>query len=668
MSTSPGLRVPDGTDGDRVVVAGRYRLDERLGVGGMSTVWRAEDLLLGRVVAVKELTFPVGASAADRAVMQERMRREGRAAAGLDHPDVVTVHDVVEEGATTFLVMQYVPARTLTEVVEQDGPLSRQATARVGLAVLGALRAVHARGVVHRDVKPSNVLVSSQDPADPVGRVLLTDFGIASVPGDQSLTSTGLLIGSPGYMAPEHARGDEPGPAADLWALGATLFTAVEGRPPYEGRDPMTTLALVMVGEHAPYLRAGLLAPVLEGLLQRDPAARTTADEAARALARVARTPSRAEVPPATVPPAAVAPDAPARTALLQLPGDGDDDDGDSDGDGDGDEDGDGDGSGRPPRTGTTPVPGAAPDRFRVVVGPRRRPRRRARRLLAAGLLVAALIGVVLAVVLVHAGGSDAPPPARSATSATSALPPLPADAATPDEQLSATVAALREATADDPAVVGAAGGEVLARLEEVARQQGPARRSAALLTAGAVATAVSEGTLARDVGERVGQVLDGVVRPDRLVDLVELVAHDPTAIGPAGPALLEELVALDHQVPADRTAEVAAALATTVTRAAEDDQVSPAFRDAALPTLRGLAEPGAYAALQALLADTERDPARVGPAAGEVLDSLRAAATLPVFEQGTEVGELLGLLRDQSRVTPAFRDQAVPVLTPLVR
>jgi hypothetical protein len=359
-----------------------------------------------------------------------------------------------------------------------------------------------------------------------------------------------------------------------------------------------------------------------------------------------------------------VAPDAPARTTALHVEGDG-----------------------RPSVTGAmsvtgatpvtgamsvtgaTPVAGATPDRPRVVVGPRRSPRRRARRLLAAGLLLAALLGTVLAVVLGRdGGGASEVPPSAGATSSAAALPPPPADPGTPGEQLRATVAALREATADDPAAVGAAGGQVLAALEEVGRQQGPARRSAALVTSGTVSAAVSEGTLAPEVGERVGQVLDGVVRPERLVDVVEMVAHDPPAIGPAGPALLDELVALDHQVPADQTADRAAALATTVTEAAEEGQVSEAFRDAALPTLRGLADPGAYQALQGLLADAERDPARIGPAADEVLAALRATATLPVFEQGTEVGELLGLLRDQSRVAPAFRDEAVPVLTPLVR
>ncbi len=238
------------------VVAGRYRLHEQLGSGGMGTVWRAEDFLLGRDVAVKEVIFPPGVSAEEHEVLRERTRREARAAAQLDHPGAVTVHDVVEESGATYLVMQYVPARTLSEVLREDGPLSPQRTAQVGIALLDALRAAHACDIVHRDVKPSNVLMCESGDGS-LGRVVLTDFGIASSPGDSRLTSTGLLVGSPGYISPERARGDVPGPGSDLWSLGATLFTAVEGRPPYEAEDAMATLTAVMVGQHAPYLRAG---------------------------------------------------------------------------------------------------------------------------------------------------------------------------------------------------------------------------------------------------------------------------------------------------------------------------------------------------------------------------------------------------------------------------
>jgi hypothetical protein len=268
------------------LVAGRYRLLAPLGSGGMGTVWRAEDIVLGRAVAVKEVTFPHGLSDEDRDVLRERTRREARAAARLDHPSAVTVYDVVEEDDAPYLVMELVEARTLSQVVRSDGPLSPQHAARVGLALLGALEAAHAQGIVHRDVKPGNVLLG--DGPGALERVVLTDFGIASSAGDSSITSTGLLLGSPSYIAPERARGQAPKPASDLWSLGATLFTAVEGRPPYDGGDPLTTVTAVVTGDHAPFEKAGPLQPLLEGLLERDPARRMTGAAARRALERVA--------------------------------------------------------------------------------------------------------------------------------------------------------------------------------------------------------------------------------------------------------------------------------------------------------------------------------------------------------------------------------------------
>jgi serine/threonine protein kinase len=278
------------------VIAGRYRLVAPLGSGGMGTVWRAEDELLGRAVAVKEVTFPAGLRDEDRDVLRERTRREARAAARLDHPSAVTVYDVVEEHGAPYLVMELVEARTLSQVVRTDGPLSPQRTARVGLALLGALEAAHRQGIVHRDVKPGNVLLGAED------RVVLTDFGIASSPGDSSITSTGLLLGSPSYIAPERARGQSPRPASDLWSLGATLFTAVEGKPPYDAGEPLLTVTQVVTGEHAPYVHAGPLEPVLEGLLERDPDRRLTAGHARAELERVAATPAPATMTAPTTP------------------------------------------------------------------------------------------------------------------------------------------------------------------------------------------------------------------------------------------------------------------------------------------------------------------------------------------------------------------------------
>ena len=285
------------------LVAGRYRLLAPLGTGGMGTVWRAEDTVLGRAVAVKEVTFPHGLSDEDRDVLRERTRREARAAARLDHPSAVTVYDVVEEDGRPYLVMELVEARTLSQVVRADGALSPERTARIGLDLLGALEAAHAQGIVHRDVKPGNVLLGG-GPGVPE-RVVLTDFGIASSAGDSSITSTGLLLGSPSYIAPERARGEAPRPASDLWSLGATLFTAVEGRPPYDGGDPLTTVTAVVTGDHAPFQKAGPLQAVLEGLLERDPTRRMSVPAARRELERVA---------------AGAAPDADATTAMPLLP------------------------------------------------------------------------------------------------------------------------------------------------------------------------------------------------------------------------------------------------------------------------------------------------------------------------------------------------------------
>ena len=262
-------------------VAGRYRLLERLGSGGMGTVWRAEDTVLGREVALKEVTFPPGVTDDEREVLRERTRREGRAAARLAHQSAVTVYDVAEDDGTPFLVMELVEARTLSTVISAEGPLSPRRTAEVGLAVLGALEAAHEQGIVHRDVKPSNVLLCED------GRVVLTDFGIATFTGDSSITSTGLLLGSPSYIAPERARGEVPGPPSDLWSLGATLFTAVEGRPPYDKGDALPTLTAVITADHEPFVASGPLAPVLEGLLDKDPDRRYDAERARAALERV---------------------------------------------------------------------------------------------------------------------------------------------------------------------------------------------------------------------------------------------------------------------------------------------------------------------------------------------------------------------------------------------
>ncbi|MCW2600140.1 MAG: serine/threonine protein kinase [Frankiales bacterium] len=260
------------------LIADRYRLLGRLGSGGMGTVWRARDELLHREVAVKEVRLPAGLPEDERDQLRERTLREARAAARLDSPHAVTVYDVVEEDGNPFLVMELVEAPTLSSVVRDQGPLPPHRVAEIGLSLLAALEAAHAQGIVHRDVKPSNVLLR------PDGRVVLSDFGIAHTTGDASLTSTGLLLGSPSYIAPERARGLGSRPESDLWSLGATLFTAVEGRAAFDTGEALTTMTAVVAGEPAPFELAGPLTPVLAGLLVREPEDRLDAIGARRGL------------------------------------------------------------------------------------------------------------------------------------------------------------------------------------------------------------------------------------------------------------------------------------------------------------------------------------------------------------------------------------------------
>ncbi|HSK27335.1 MAG TPA: protein kinase [Jiangellales bacterium] len=272
------------------VIGGRYRLGAELGRGGMGTVWAARDEVLGRDVAVKEVVAPPSLAEEDRRLLRERTMREARAAARVDSPSAVTVFDVVEEGGRPWVVMELLPARSLADVLRQQGTLSPPRAAAIGLDVLSALTAAHRAGVLHRDVKPSNVMVDDE-------RAVLADFGIATLDGDPSLTSTGMIVGSPSYMAPERARGAGPSPASDLWSLGATLFTAVQGRPPFERDSQLATLAAV-VGEDTPAApAAGPLEPVLRALLAKEPADRPDPARLRAMLEEVAAAPERERGP-----------------------------------------------------------------------------------------------------------------------------------------------------------------------------------------------------------------------------------------------------------------------------------------------------------------------------------------------------------------------------------
>ncbi|MFE9662273.1 protein kinase [Streptomyces sp. NPDC005955] len=275
-SRARGGRTTPTTTGERLL-AGRYRLGDVLGRGGMGTVWRAKDETLGRTVAVKELRFPHTIDEEEKRRLITRTLREAKAIARIRNNSAVTVYDVVDEDDRPWIVMELVEGKSLAEAIKEDGLLTPRRAAEVGLAVLNVLRAAHGEGILHRDVKPSNVLIADD------GRVVLTDFGIAQVEGDPSITSTGMLVGAPSYISPERARGHRPGPAADLWSLGGLLYASVEGIPPYDKGSAIATLTAVMTEPLDPPQNAGPLEEVIYGLLAKDPEQRLD-DEGARAL------------------------------------------------------------------------------------------------------------------------------------------------------------------------------------------------------------------------------------------------------------------------------------------------------------------------------------------------------------------------------------------------
>ncbi|MEU4671994.1 serine/threonine-protein kinase [Amycolatopsis sp. NPDC023774] len=264
------------------LVAGRYLLLGELGRGGMGVVWRAQDQVIGRQVAIKELRLP---DSEGQAVFSERVLREVRTGGRLNDPAVVTVYDIITDNGTTFIVMELVEAPTLADLVRRQGPMPAAHVAVIGDRVLAALQAAHAAGIVHRDVKPANIMVASD------GRVKLTDFGIAHAIDDPRLTTSGVIVGSPAFMAPERVEGREAMPESDLWSLGATLFFAVEGIVAFERPTTAATLHAIMT--EVPYLTRGQgpLAAAILGLLVTKPEARLTAPQARHLLATAAGQP-----------------------------------------------------------------------------------------------------------------------------------------------------------------------------------------------------------------------------------------------------------------------------------------------------------------------------------------------------------------------------------------
>ena len=275
------------------LLAGRYRLTRLINCGGSGAVWVAFDEVLGREVAIKDVATSPYLDGPYRRPVPEHTMREARAAGRINHPGVVPVHDVVEEDGRPWIVMQLVEAPSLAELIERDGPLAPHRVAAVGLQLVRALRAAHSRGIVHRDVKPSNVLLDGE-------RVVLTDFGIAMIEGEANPAALGTLVGAPSYIAPECVRGAPATPASDLWALGATLYAAVEGRAAYQRDDPLAALAATASDEPDPLRRAGALSPLLTQLLRREPAKRPSAAKVERQLRRLVTATGEREPQPTT--------------------------------------------------------------------------------------------------------------------------------------------------------------------------------------------------------------------------------------------------------------------------------------------------------------------------------------------------------------------------------
>ncbi|UUU24442.1 serine/threonine-protein kinase [Streptomyces sp. DSM 40750] len=287
-----------GTEGENVrVIAGRYRLEARIGRGGMGIVWRATDELLGRRVAVKELALDGSTPDEQSRQRRERTLREARAVARLGHPHIIVVHDVVEQDERPYIVMELIDGGSLAERIAAEGPVDAREAARIGIDLLGALRRAHDAGVLHRDLKPANVLVEAG-----TDRVVLTDFGIAQVAGATTLTENGSFVGSPEYTAPERMSGVRTGPESDLWSLGALLCAVLSGESPFRRDSLGGILHAVVFDEIRPPAQAAPLLPVVRGLLERDPDRRLDAAEAERllrAFRETGRTP-RVTKPPRT--------------------------------------------------------------------------------------------------------------------------------------------------------------------------------------------------------------------------------------------------------------------------------------------------------------------------------------------------------------------------------
>ncbi|MFI1763794.1 protein kinase [Streptomyces sp. NPDC020800] len=393
-----------GTEGaDFRLIAGRYRLEARIGRGGMGIVWRASDQVLGRLVAVKELAPDDSLADDDARRRRDRSFREARAVAQLRDPHIIVVHDVIEHDERPYIVMDLIEGGSLADRIAAGGPLDAVQAARIGIDLLSALRTAHAAGVLHRDIKPANVLIESG-----TDRVVLTDFGIAQVAGATTLTETGSFVGSPEYTAPERMSGVRTGPESDLWSVGALLCAVLSGESPFRRDSLGGILHAVVAAEIQPPAQAEPLLPVVRGLLERDPDRRLGAVEAERMLRTFLET--------------GRTPDAPGAPGTGRTPGSGDS-------------------RGRTPTTPYTPTEHDVPHQSLAAPAPTAEQLppvgRSARGALVAGLLVAAVAGagVSAAALLLKGGDGGGGTPGGTATgppARTSVSPSRPAGSASP--------------------------------------------------------------------------------------------------------------------------------------------------------------------------------------------------------------------------------------------
>jgi serine/threonine protein kinase len=454
--------------GHERVIAGRYRLLAPLGEGGMGTVWRARDEVLHREVAVKEVRAPAGLAGDDVQRMYARLEREAWAAARVANHNVVTVYDVATDDGRPWIVMELVRGLSLAEVLDAEGPMAPQRAAHIGAEVLSALRTAHEAGVLHRDVKPANVLISND------GRIVLTDFGIAMVEGSSALTMTGEVIGSPEFLAPERALGRTPGPESDLWSLGVLLYAAVEGHSPFRHDTPLSTLRAIVDEELPPPYRAGPLAPVIEGLLRKDPEQRLPPERAEQDLRAVAAggSPGPDLTRAVAFPPTVAGHPEPAPTPPMPFPG-------------------------PPAASGSTATTAAtAPDRDRDG---------RAGRVLVAGVIALALaVGGLTYALLNHGDGSDGDDQGAGDTTPTATKSP-PENTATEKSSPSPTPSESKESSPPPQSVRVALEGRRTDYAGTCPPPNAQAPEFTATLTVGRLPAEVSYRWVTRD-----GQVLDG--------------------------------------------------------------------------------------------------------------------------------------------------------------